>query len=142
MLRAIVAASVTAVALPASASAALSFVFDRAQAHRGQLVHAFQADTDGRPVKAWGDFDPASVTVYLVRLRNPYAWRFRIGPMKIDARGVWNVTFRVPKVRPGLYTTAFFCRPCGNTFFPSTLPDDQWTPKPSRALKIEAPARN
>jgi hypothetical protein len=141
MLRAVVTVAIAAAAAPTSASAALSFAFDRAEAHRGQLVHAFQADADGNPVKAWGSFNPASVTVYLVRLRDPQGWRFRIGPMRVDRRGVWMVGFRVPRVRAGLYTTAFFCRPCGNTFFASTLPDDQWTAKPSRVLRIRASTR-
>jgi hypothetical protein len=128
--------------LPASAQAALSFAFDRAQARPGQVVRAYQADSDGKPAPAWGTMDPASVTIYLVRLREPSAWRLRLGPMRTNAQGVWNIAFRVPKVRPGLYTTAFFCRPCGNTFFPSTLPGDQWTPKPSRVLKIRARAQH
>jgi hypothetical protein len=126
--------------LPSTALGALSFAFDRGQARPGQLVHAFQADPDGHPVPAWGTdtLDPASVTIYLVRLRAPFAWRLRLGPMQTNAQGVWNIAFRVPrKIRPGLYTTAFFCQPCGSTFFPSTTLAEVWTPNTSRVLKIK-----
>ena len=137
VLRLVVAIAVASLILPPSASAALSFAFDRAQARPGQVVRAFQADSEGVPLPAWSDMDPATVTMYLVRVRNPSAWRLKLGPMRIDADRIWNITFRVPKkLRPGLYTTAFFCRPCGNTFFPSTLPGDRWTRKPSRVLKV------
>jgi hypothetical protein len=139
MVRLVVAAIAASLVFPASALAALSFSFDRAQARPGQVVHAFQADSDGNPAPAWGGdtFDPASVTLYLVRLRSPFAWRLRLGPMQIDANHVWNITFRLPKkVKPGLYTTAFFCGPCGDTFFPSTLPSERWTAEPSRVLKV------
>ena len=144
MVRLVCAAIVASLVFPASALASLSFAFDRAQARPGQVVHAFQADPDGNPAAAWGGdtFDPASVTLYLVRLRSPFSWRLRLGPMQIDANNVWNVTFRLPKkLRPGLYTTAFFCPPCGNTFFTSTLPTDEWTRKPSRVLKVLRPVR-
>lgn len=127
-------ALVAALVFPAAALGSLSFAFDRAEARQGQLVHAFQADADGNPVAAWWDGDPAEVTIYLVRLRSPYTRRVRLGPMQVDANGSWNITFRVPKkLRPGLYTTAFLCAPCGNTFFPST---DRWTRTPSRVLKV------
>lgn len=144
MVRLVSAAIVASLVFPASAFAALSFSFDRAQARPGQVVHAFQADTDGNPVPAWGGdaFDPASVTIYLVRLRSPSGWRLGLGPMQVDADHVWNVTFRLPRtLRAGLYTTAFFCRPCGNTFFTSTLPSERWTPKPSRVLKVLRPVQ-
>ena len=136
MLRAVVAGVAAALVLPVSAEAALSFAFDRAQARPGQRVTAFQADSDGNPLAAWWDGDPAEVTIYLVRAREPANWRRRIGPMTIDSAGVWSITFRLPKVRPGLYTTAFFCRPCGDTFFPSTLPGAPWTGKPGRVLRV------
>ena len=143
MLRVALAVAVITAAAPASAHAALSFAFDRAQAHRGQLVHAFQADPEGNPAPAWGDgdFDASSVTIYLVRLNAPNGWRLKLGPMQTDDHGVWSIAFRVPKIRPGLYTTAFFCPPCGNTFFASTLPNTQWTGKPGRVLKITRPRR-
>jgi hypothetical protein len=144
VLRLAIAVGALALFLPAPAGAALSFAFDRAQARPGQVVRAFQADSGGHPIHAWADFDPASVTLYLVRLsaaelgQAPTPSALRLGPMRIDRNGVWTITFRVPKVRPGLYTTAFFCRPCGNTFFPSTLPGTPWTRNPGRVLKIAA----
>jgi len=138
ILRPVLATGAIALILPVSAQAALSFAFDRAQARPGQVVHAYQAESDGTPLPAWGTFDPALVTIYLVRVREPSASRRRLGPMGTNAQGVWSIAFRVPKVRPGLYTTAFYCRPCGNTFFPSTTPGDSWSPKPSRVLKIKA----
>lgn len=141
MLRLVLVAAVVSLALPGSAQAALSFAFDRAQARPGQVVHAFQADAEGNPLPAWGggDFDPASVTIYLIRVRDPFSWRLRLGAMKVDDRGIWNIAFRVPKkIRAGLYTTAFVCRPCGNTYFPSTTTHDLTS---SRVLRIKTPRR-
>jgi hypothetical protein len=142
VLRAVIASALFALALPASAQAALSFSFDRAQARSGQVVHAFQTDSEGNPSPAWGNFDASLVTIYLVRVRAPHEWRLKLGPMRTNTEGVWDITFRAPKIRPGLYTIAFFCRPCGNTFFPSTLPGTPWTPTPSRVLKIRAAQRH
>jgi hypothetical protein len=136
VFRVVIATAVVALASPATAQAALSFSFDRAQARPGQVVRAFQTDSDGNASPAWGNFDAASVTIYLVRVRAPYDWRLKLGPMSTNAEGVWTISFRTPRIRPGLYTIAFFCRPCGNTFFPSTLPGTPWTPKPSRVLKV------
>jgi hypothetical protein len=136
VLRAVLAAVAVVLVFPVSAQAALSFAFDRAQARVGQRVHAYQADVDGNPIAAWWEGDPAQVTIYLVRVRDPAHWRRRLGPMAIDERGVWSIDFRVPKVKPGLYTTAFYCRPCGNTFFPSTVTGSPWTGKPGRVLKV------
>jgi hypothetical protein len=139
VLRLVLATAVASLVFPVSALASLSFSFDRGVARQGQAVHAFQADPEGNPAPAWdsGTFDPATVTVYLVRLRDPFAWRLRLGPMQTDANQVWGITFRLPKkLRPGLYTTAFFCRPCGDTFFTSTLSSDRWTRKPSRVLNV------
>jgi len=133
VIRAALVAVAAALILPVSAQAALSFVFGRAQARPGQRVHAFQADPDGNPAPAWEKLD--GVTIYLARLSN-IARRVRLGPMGIDANGVWSIDFRVPKVRPGLYTIAFFCRPCGNTYFSSALPGTPWTGKPSGVLKV------
>ena len=123
-----------ALLLPVSAEASLSFAFDRAHARAGQLTRAYQADGDGNPAPAWCPLE--GVTIYLVRLNAPNGRRIRLGPIAVDGSGVWSITFRVPKVRPGLYTTAFLCPPCGNTFFPSTLPGTRWTGRPGRVLKI------
>ena len=129
------AVAVTVLLQPASAFAALSFAFDRAEAHPGQLVHAYQADADGNPAPAWGSIDPASVTIYLGRLNNQNR-QTELGPMGIGADGVWSISFRVPRLPRGLYTIAFLCRPCGNTFFASTLPGTRWTGTPGRVLRI------
>jgi hypothetical protein len=133
VLRAVLAAVAVALLVPLAAEAALSFAFDRAQARPGQHVHAYQADVDGNPAPAWGQLD--GVTLYLARVDN-FSRRVRLGPMGIDEHGVWSIDFRVPKVKPGLFTIAFFCRPCGNTFFPSTYLGSSWTGKPGRVLKV------
>jgi hypothetical protein len=138
VVRAALVSAFVALVVPVSAQAALSFAFDRALARPGQIVRAFQADSDGNPAPGWGKVD--GVTIYLVRVRNPSGPRVPLGPMGIDALGVWSITFRTPSVKPGLYTTAFFCRPCGNTFFPSTLAGTPWSGEPGRVLKIRATA--
>ena len=133
MFRAVLAAVAAALVVPVSAQAALSFAFDRAQARVGQRVHAYQADSDGNPAPAWDTLD--GVTLYLARAGN-LSHRVRLGLMGIDANGVWSITFRVPKVRPGLYMVSFFCAPCGNTYFGSTSLGSPWTGKPGRVLKV------
>jgi hypothetical protein len=133
VLRAVLAATVVALVVPVTAQAALSFAFDRAQARPGQLVHAFQADSDGNPAPAWDRLD--GVTLYLARVDN-LSRHVRLGEMGVDDRGVWSIDFRVPKVKPGLYMVAFLCRPCGNTFFGSTYLRSSWTGKPGRVLKV------
>ena len=134
MLRAVFAATAAALAVPVSAQAALSFAFARTQARPGQLVHAYQADSDGNPAPAWDQLD--GVMLYLVRLNNASAKRVPLGPMGTDDQGVWSVTFHLPKVRPGLYTIAFLCGPCDDTYFLSTEPGTPWTPRPGRVLKV------
>jgi hypothetical protein len=133
VLRAVLAAVAVAFLVPVSAEAALSFAFDRSQARPGQVVHAYQADVDGNPVPAWDRLD--GVTLYLARVNN-FSRHVRLGPMGIDEHGVWSIDFRVPRVKPGLYTIAFFCQPCGNTFFASTYFGSTWTGKPGRVLKV------
>jgi hypothetical protein len=133
VFRAVLAAAAAALVLPVTAQAALSFAFDRAQARPGQLVHAYQADADGNPVPAWERLD--GVTLYLARVNQP-ARRVLLGPMGIDANGVWSIDFRVPNVRPGRYEISFFCGPCGNTYFGSTYRGSAWTGKPGRVLKV------
>ena len=122
-----------ALVVPVSAQAALSFAFDRAQARVGQRVHAYQADPDGNPAPAWDRLD--GVTLYLARANN-LSRRVRLGAMGIDADGVWSIDFRVPKVRPGLFMIAFFCRPCGDTYFGSTELGTSWSGKPGRVLRV------
>src|SRR5439155_9867319 len=117
VLRVFLAVASVALLVPASAQAALSFAFDRAQARPGQVVHAYQADSDGNPAPAWDQLD--GVTLYLARVNN-LSRRVRLGPMGIDGNGVWSIDFRVPRVKRGLYMISFFCEPCGNTYFGST----------------------
>jgi hypothetical protein len=133
VLRVFLAAVAVVLLVPVSAEAALSFAFDRAQARTGQFVHAYQADPDGNPAPAWDKLD--GVTLYLARV-NALSRRVRLGPMSIDAQGVWSVDFRVPRVRPGLYMISFMCAPCGNTYFGSTYPRAAWIGKPGRVLKV------
>jgi hypothetical protein len=133
VLRVVLATAAIALLVPLSAQAALSFTFDRAQARAGQLVHAYQADAEGNPAPAWDRLD--GVTLYLARVNN-LSRRVRLGPMGIDDHGVWSIAFRVPKIKPGLFMVAFFCRPCGNTFFGSTYVGSSWTGKPGRVLKV------
>ena len=133
MLRTLLAVLFVALVVPVSAQAALSFAFDRAQARPGQVVHAYQADADGDPAPAWDRLD--GVTLYLARVEH-LSRRVRLGPMGIDDQGVWSIDFRVPRVAAGLYTIAFLCGPCGNTYFSSTGTDERWTRKPGRVLKV------
>jgi hypothetical protein len=133
VLRAVVAAAAVALVVPVSAQAALSFAFDRAQARVGDRVHAYQADPDGNPAPAWDRLD--GVTLYLARVNN-LSRRVRLGSMGIDDQGVWSIDFRVPKVKPGLYMIAFFCGPCGDTYFGSTYLGSSWSGKPGRVLKV------
>jgi hypothetical protein len=133
VFRAVLAAAAAALVVPVSAQAALSFAFDRAQARPGQRVHSYQADPDGNPAPAWDELD--GVTLYLARVNN-LSRRVRLGSMGIDAQGVWSIDFRVPRVKPGLYTISFLCAPCGNTYFGSTSPGSSWTGRPGRVLKV------
>jgi hypothetical protein len=133
VLRAVLAAAVVALVVPVSAQAALTFAFDRAQARIGQPVHAYQADSSGRPAPAWEKLE--GVTLYLASVRN-LSHRVRLGEMGVNADGVWSIDFRVPKVRPGLYMIAFFCTPCGGTYFGSADRYTEWTRKPGRLLRV------
>jgi hypothetical protein len=134
VLRAVLVAGSVALVVPVSAQAALSFAFEHTQARPGQRVHAYQADPYGHPAPAWDKLE--GVTLYLASVNNNMH-RVRLGLMGVDASGVWSIDFRVPKVRPGLYTIAFLCGPCGNTYFPSTLPGTAWSAKPGgRVLKV------
>jgi hypothetical protein len=133
VFRAVLVAVAVALLVPVSAQAALSFAFDRAQARIGQRVHAYQADSGGNPARAWSALE--GVTLYLARV-NDLSRHVRLGEMTVDDQGVWSIDFRVPKVKPGLFMIAFYCRPCGNTFFGSTYLGTSWTGKPGRVLKV------
>jgi hypothetical protein len=133
VFRAVLAAAAVALVVPVSAQAALSFAFDRAQARIGQYVHAYQADPAGNPSPAWDPLD--GVTLYLASVGN-LSHRVRLGQMQTDEQGVWSITFRVPRIRPGLYMISFLCGPCGNTYFGSADRCTAWTGTPGRLLKV------
>jgi hypothetical protein len=129
-----------------SAAAALSFRFDRASARPGAIVVASEA--------GWRSA-PTGVTVYLVPIRLPgvhpdsagsYLLRrppkrdvIELGRPHVERTHHLLVRFRVPDVRPGDYTTAFWCRTCarGGDFFASAYYGEQWSGEPGLVLRIE-----
>ncbi len=133
-------------ATAASADAALFFRFDQASARPGSVVTASQP---GWPAAAHG------VTVYLVSttlpgihpdpaggyiLRKPPAHcAIRLGQPHLTRSHKLTISFRVPTVPAGDYTTAFWCRTCakGGDFFASAPWGASWTGKPGPILRIE-----
>ena len=145
-LGALAAALFLAGALAGEASAAVALVFSKLSARPGERISAYQPGG-----LAWRPGEHAGITVYLI----PTALLPSFGPLGIrheqprvgprirllgelvgGARGVGRVVFRVPRVPPGRYTTAVFCRPCGNTYFPSRMHDtpDRFTRHPDRGI--------
>jgi hypothetical protein len=133
--------------LASSASAALSFRFDRASARVGATVVASEPGFSSEPV---------GVTVYLVPTRLPrvkpdpaggYLLRrlpkrnvIKLGQPQLTRTHQLTIRFRVPHVAPGNYTTAFWCRTCakGGDFFASTYWGEAWTGRPGTVLRIES----
>jgi hypothetical protein len=129
-----------------SASAALSFRFDRASARPGATVVASEPGWPSAPV---------GVTVYLVPTRLPgvkpdpaggYLLSrppkrnvIKLGRPHLSSTHLLTIRFRVPHVSPGDYTTAFWCRTCakGGDFFASTYWGEPWSGKPGPVLRIE-----
>lgn len=129
-----------------SASAALSFRFDRASARPGAIVVASEPGFPSAPI---------GVTVYLVptRLpgvhpdaaggyvlpRPPRQYVTRLGPPRLTRTHLLLIRFRVPPVHVGDYTIAFWCRTCakGGDFFASTYWGEPWSGKPGPVLRIE-----
>jgi hypothetical protein len=129
-----------------SASAALSFRFDRASARPGATVVASEP--------GWPSA-PSGVTVYLVPTRLPgvkpdpaggYLLSrpptrnvIKLGRPQLTRTHLLTIRFRVPNVASGDYTTAFWCRTCakGGDFFASTYWGEAWTGKPGTVLRIE-----
>ena len=125
------------------AAAALSFQFDRASARPGTFVVASQPG-----------FDVTGVIVYFVPTRPPgvtpdpagdYFLRkpperhaIRLGTPHLTSSGRLSIRFRVPRVAPGNYTTAFWCTTCakGGDFFASVLWDTPWTGRPGGVLRV------
>jgi hypothetical protein len=122
--------AVVMLAMVSSASAALAFKFDHAVARPGEIVTAFER---GWPTR------PTGVVVYLVptRLRAaspdpsgayflsrpPAHGAIRLGRPNLARTHKLYIAFRVPKVAPGFYTTAFWCSTCAKhgDFFASAL---------------------
>jgi hypothetical protein len=135
---------------PASARADLSLVFNRASASAGERIEAFSGTSTGQGVR----YAPFSgIAVYLVpialalrqtRLRSTGLPRDRriipLGALRRDHAGVARISFRLPRVRPGDYTTAFLCRPCApplGAFFTSARPGERWSGRPfGRILRV------
>ena len=121
---------VSTLVVPSSAQAALAFRFNRASAHPGTYVVAFEP--------GWRSA-PTGVIVYLVptRLpgvtpdsagsyilsRPPAHGAIRLGRPRLANSQRLSIRFRVPHVRPGDYTTAFWCSTCARhgDFFASAL---------------------
>ena len=140
-----VAAAVAAAAAPSLASAALFLMVSPVRAAPGDRVTAVETTRSGEYIRAWGSaarIDVYLVPVDLVRglLHRPPTARgvVRLGPLTIDRRHRYAITFTVPHVRPGDYTTAFWCRPCGRTFFASALAGERWAPRRGPVLRVVA----
>src|SRR2546430_2114632 len=138
-----VVATVTALAIPAGAGADLALWFASPRAHWGQRVR----------VSSPGRYAPFSgVQVYLVPMALAVSGRVQrptgpphnrrilpLGPLRLDRPGVARLSFVVPRVAPGDYTTGFWCRPCAppaGAFFTTAPPGRRWTPNQRRILRI------
>jgi hypothetical protein len=137
-------AFLTLLIMASPASAALSFSFDRASARPGMTVVASEP--------GWPSA-PSGVTVYLVPTRLPgvkpdpaggYLLQrppehglIKLGQPRLTGH-LLTVRFHVPNVRPGDYTTAFWCRTRakGGDFFASALWAAAWTGVPGTVLRI------
>ncbi len=110
--------------LVAGASAAVAPVFTRTSARPGERVGVLQLVRIAPAVPG-----RTGITVYLIPLaraptgvvdgppRRALAGH-RLGELVGDRHGVWRLWFRVPRVRPGAYTTLVWCRPCGGVAYP------------------------
>jgi hypothetical protein len=113
-----------------AADAAVAPAFTRSQARWGERVGVVQPVPIGK--RAPGS--RTGIVVYLIpfdrhRPLANYGWiqdgppparlaKIRLGELLVDRRGSWRLSFRVPHVRPGSYTTLVWCRPCGGTAYP------------------------
>lgn len=121
MGRALATAALVALVLAATASAAIALDFSQLRARPGDRISAFQP--------AGFKFDRGERTgilVYLITVHQARrfhsakagppparARRHFLGELRGDARGFGRVTFRVPNVAPGRYTTLVWCKTCG-----------------------------
>jgi len=132
----------------ASANAALSFRFSRASAHPGTLITASQP---GWPTAARGvivylvptrltGVQPDSAGGYILR-KPPDHGAIRLGRPRLTANHALTISFRVPHVAAGDYTTAFWCRTCrkGGDFFASAPWGATATATASTVLRIRQP---
>jgi hypothetical protein len=123
---------VAALALLAAdgAAAAVAPVFTRGHARIGEVVGVLQPVPIGRPAPG----ARSGIVVYLIpyshaRARAYYGTiidgpppvllaRIRLGELAADRNGIWRLSFRVPRVQPGAYTTLVWCKPCGGGNYP------------------------
>jgi hypothetical protein len=137
----VLAVAAAASVVPGVASAALFLTLSRVRAAPGEQVTAYE------PVAAWTSATGIDVYLVPVRLKAlrsggvlhavPAGPRVvRLGPLTIDRRHRFAITFRVPNVPAGDYTTAFWCPPCGGTFFTSAAPNDTWDPSGGPVLRV------
>jgi hypothetical protein len=141
---------VAALLAPPSAGAATVLAFDRDVATPGEtvVVTALEApDGAGAP----------ALTVYLVRVElveellgeegasaqrepEPGEGVVPLGVLEPDAGSLGRLSFSVPELEPGRYTTGAWCVSCGGTFETSYRPDV--TPPGERGLVLRVvPAR-
>jgi hypothetical protein len=150
---AVIAVVIGCLALASAAQASLFLSFSRTTARLGQRV---VARSPNRWYEKNGSLMPAGkfpgVTVYLVPMRladgagppqpgskPPNARNVvRLGPMLIDRHGYGYLSFTVPAVRAGLYTTGFWCKTClpGGDFFTSAHSFAGWIAKSGPVLRI------
>jgi hypothetical protein len=137
-------AVLAAVAVARSADAALSFGFDRASARPGLIVVASQpgwsSAADGVtidlvPTRRRG-VQPDAAGSYI--LRRPPVGAIRLGRPRLTRSQLLLIRSRVPRLAPGDYTTAFWCRTCAESgdFFASALWGATATGRPGPVLRI------
>lgn len=122
--------AVAALLAAAVASAAVAPVFTRIHARVGQVVGVVQPVPIGRSLPGTRPgivvylipFTPATPQAYYGMIQDgpPPASlaRIRLGELVTDRNGAWRLDFRVPRVRPGAYTTLVWCKPCGGKNYP------------------------
>jgi hypothetical protein len=127
------------------ADAALSFRFDRGSARAGTYAVAFQQGWSGAvtgvivylvPTKLPG-VTPDGAGSYVLP-RPPAHDAVRLGRPRLTRSHRLSIRFRVPRVRTGDYTTAFWCSSCSRhgDFFASALWGASWTGAAGGVLRI------
>jgi hypothetical protein len=111
-------------AMATQASAAVAPVFTRSTARAGERVGVVQPVNIGQPLHG-----RTAIVVYLIPLGRapsapldgsppPSLAHHRLGELVGGSDGHWRLSFRVPEVRPGAYTTLVWCKPCGGNTCP------------------------